>query len=151
MNPEEIIRQTLDTKHVMQLATSATGRPWVCSVYFVADENYNLYWASWPSRRHSQDISNNHYVAATVVIASAKASPVAGIQLGGIASALVVPEDIAKAASLYAAKFGRSLKWVHDIAQNNTQHRMYKLEVSKFVLFDEVHFSKNSRFELSHL
>src|SRR5690606_14682804 len=80
----EKIRQYMcgDTQ-AMQLATVAGNQPWVCTVYFVADDELNLYWLSWPTRRHSKELMGNSKVAAAIAIKQDQ--PIIGVQIEGIA------------------------------------------------------------------
>ena len=145
MDAIEIIKQHLSDRHAMQLATVASGKPWICTVYYLADEDFNLYWASLPSRRHSQEIANDPSVAAAIVCHSEKGKPVAGLQIEGTASLLDSPDAIRPIAELYAAKFDRDQAWVNDFSRLRTEHRLYRLRPDNYVLFDEVNFKANPR------
>jgi len=68
MNLDNLLQEYLTNNTLMQLATlGEDGQPWLCSVYFVHDEDDNLYWTSARSkRRHSREIKgdelkNKHY------------------------------------------------------------------------------------------
>ena len=67
MSPKDILKEFLSANKLMQLATVGEKGPWICNVYYVADEEGNLYWSSARSRQHSKEIVNNSKVAATVV------------------------------------------------------------------------------------
>lgn len=136
---------------MMQLATVANGQPWCCTVYFVADEEYNLYWASLPSRRHSQEIKNHPQAAAAIPVKFVKGQPVAGIQIEGRAEELLPSPAIRTVAERYAAKFNRDAAWVEDFAAGNTEHRLYKLTPATYVLFDESNYPEKPRQEFSRL
>jgi nitroimidazol reductase NimA-like FMN-containing flavoprotein (pyridoxamine 5'-phosphate oxidase superfamily) len=65
---EQIVREYVDKTVHMSLGTaSLNGKPWVCEVHFVYDDNLNLYFRSLPSRRHSQEIAANPSVAGNIV------------------------------------------------------------------------------------
>ena len=53
MRLKQHIQQYLQEAKLMHLATVSGGKPWVCSVWFAADEDMNLYWFSAVTRRHS--------------------------------------------------------------------------------------------------
>lgn len=129
----------------MQLATSAGNKPWVCNVYFLADDNHNLYWASLPTRRHSQEIENNPDVACAVVVKNIIGESVIGVQIEGSAEMLKPSDAIRELAQNYASKFKRDQQWVEDFVSGKTEHRLYKLTPSAIYLFDEQHFPGGQR------
>jgi len=141
LSPSGLIKQYLAQQHMMQLATMRGEQPWICTVYFVIDDTYNLYWASLPSRRHSQEIAEHPNVAAAVPVNFVKGEPVAGLQIEGTAEMLQPAETHRPIAQRYAEKFGRDDAWVDAITTGRTEHRLYKLTPALYVLFDEVHFS----------
>lgn len=125
---------------MMQLATVADGQPWCCTVYFVIDDDDNLYWASLPSRRHSQEIAAHPQVAAAIPVKFIKGEPVAGLQIAGTAELLTPSPAIRGMVRRYAEKFNRDDAWVEDFTAGRTEHRLYKLTPSAIVLFDESNF-----------
>lgn len=134
----------------MQLATTSGDQPWICSVWFVTDENLNLYWASWPIRRHSQEISANPKVCAAVVVQepnSKKKQATIGVQIQGQAVLVDKSAEIKPIAKEYAKKFGFSQIWVNKFEGQETNHKLYKLIPELFVLFDEQNFPSNTRLE----
>lgn len=145
MRPDELVKRYLSEQHMMQLATMAGDQPWCCTVYFVADDAGNLYWASLPSRRHSQEIVAHNKVAAAIPVKFIKGEKVVGIQIEGTAQETPVGEAIRPVAELYAAKFGRDAAWVDDFTAGHTEHRLYRLTPHAIVLFDEEHFSDSPR------
>lgn len=151
MNPRKVIKEYLQKQHMMQLATVANGQPWCCTVYFVVDDAYNLYWASLPSRRHSQEIAAHAPVAAAIPVKFVKGEPVAGLQIAGTAKMLPPSPAIHSLTRRYAEKFNRDAAWVEDFVAGRTQHRLYKLTPSTVVLFDESNFPDTPRQEFNAL
>lgn len=147
MNVEDLIRVHLKEQHAMQLATVKDGQPWCCTVYFVADDSLNLYWASKPERRHSQDIAKHGKVAAAIAVKDIKGEKVIGIQVEGNAEIITSSDEILPIATSYANKFGRSELWIRDFTNLKTDHQLYKLTPRLFVLFDEVNFPHDTRLE----
>lgn len=147
----EVIKDYLDRQHMMQLATVADGQPWCCTVYYVTDDKYNLYWASLPTRRHSQEIANHPQVAVAIPVKFVKGKPVAGLQITGTAEQLLPSPEIRTMAGRYAAKFNRDAAWVEDFAAGNTEHRLYKLTPRSYVIFDESNFPETPRQEFTKL
>ena len=138
MDIKELIQKYLSQGKVMQLATSAEGQPWVCTVYYVIDDQLNIYWLSLPSRRHSQEIATNNKVAVTIMVKSDQ--PVVGVQAEGTAELISEPSEIEKISKLYVAKHEAGKDFYQNFLKGKNQHSMYKLTPQKFVLFDELNF-----------
>lgn len=133
---------------MMQLATVGGGKPWSCTVYYLADEQLNLYWASIPSRRHSREIADCPDVAIAIVIQGEQDQKVIGIQAEGTTEKIENPSDIRPIAKKYAAAFGRDKQWVDDFSRLKTEHRLYKFTPKTYVLFDDEHFPDDPRQEI---
>jgi nitroimidazol reductase NimA-like FMN-containing flavoprotein (pyridoxamine 5'-phosphate oxidase superfamily) len=58
----DILRDT----HVMSLGTMDRDGVWVAELVFIHDEDFNLYWISKPSARHSTAIAQNPRAACTI-------------------------------------------------------------------------------------
>ena len=68
MDLQQLLQKYFTDNKLMQLATVGTdGKPWLCNVYFVTDENNNVYWTSARSRQHSKEIHGNPNAAVTIV------------------------------------------------------------------------------------
>jgi len=144
----QLLQSYLDERYMMQLATLAGDQPWCCTVYFVTDEAHNLYWASLPSRRHSQEIAQHPKVAAAIPVRHVNGEPVTGVQLSGLAEVVEPAPAMRVITERYAAKFGRDDRWVEDFVAGRTEHRLYKLTPTELVLFDEYNFPENPRRQL---
>ena len=119
---------------VMQLATSRSGQPWVCTVYYVVLHGY-FYWLSFPERRHSQELANNQKAAVTIVIR--QDVPVVGLQAEGDVH---VVHDLAEAAdvlALYIEKYDKGKDFMSLLRQGKNRHELYCLKARKIMLFDE--------------
>jgi hypothetical protein len=168
----QLIKDYLDGQHMMQLATVSGGQPWCCTVYFVTDADYNLYWASLPTRRHSREIAAHPSVAAAVPVKFVKGQPVAGLQLAGTAAEVALGASSTGPASpdhatpdfpepspalravveRYAATFARDPAWTADFLAARTAHRLYRFTPTQYVLFDESNFpAPEARWEFSAL
>jgi uncharacterized protein YhbP (UPF0306 family) len=148
IDPKRLLKQYFQDCHMMQLATVSNGRPWACTVYFLADDENNLYWASIPSRRHSQEIVDDPRVAAAIPVQFIKGEPVVGIQVEGTAKVLTKAEEIEPIAAKYAEKFSRDKQWTKDISAAKTEHQLYKLSPKSIIIFDEQNFSANPRIKI---
>lgn len=143
---ENKIREYLKQTKTMQLATTIEEKPWVCSVYFVIDDDLNIYWLSWPNRRHSQEILINSNVAACFVIKTNQ--PVVGVQVEGSAELIKDKKKIKVALSDYVMKYGVGEKFYELFLQNKNQHEVYRLNPKKYVLFDEANYPEAPRKEV---
>lgn len=121
----------------MQLATVVGGKPWVATVYFVVDSDINIYWLSWPDRRHSQAIKEQSQVAAAIVIKIDQ--PVIGVQLSGIANEVTDAMTVRKIMTLYVAKYNTGAGFYEAFVAGTNRHHMYRLVPTELSLFDEVH------------
>lgn len=124
-----------------QLATSANGQPWVCSVYYVVDDELNLYWLSFPNRRHSQEIGKNNKVAITIAVKTDL--PVVGLQAEGAAELVKDSKQIEKITKLYVDRYNAGQNFYNNFLEGKNKHMMYKFTPKKFTLFDEVNFPED--------
>ncbi len=145
MAPLELIRRYLPHGRIMQLATVQDGQPWVCTVYYVEDDDLNLYWLSLPTRRHSQEIAKHNKVAVTVPLKFDK--PTIGIQAEGDAEAVADKELIAEVMQRYVQRHDAGRQFYERFIAGENQHVLFKFTPKSYVLFDEVDFPDNGRQE----
>jgi uncharacterized protein YhbP (UPF0306 family) len=138
MNARMLVRDYLKDSRVMQLTTVSKNRPWACSVYFVADEKMNLYWLSWPSRRHSKEIAKNSNVAIAIVVKPEQ--PVIGIQAAGRAEQVNDSKVVGQVMKLYVEKYDSGKDFYNNFIAGKNQHVLYQFIPDDYVLFDEVNF-----------
>lgn len=62
---ERKLLQYLKSQNLMTLATYG-AHPWICSVYYVVDDTFNLYFLSDPDSKHCTDISQNNQIACNI-------------------------------------------------------------------------------------
>ena len=148
MSVEELVRKYLPTVNIIQLATSVSNQPWLCTVHYYSDKNLNLYWCSTLDRRHSREIKQNQQVAAYILIHENTPDEkyVIGISITGTAE--LIGENIDKQiGEAYVKKLGHKPEFLKEIASGKNQHKFYRLKPNKFVLFDSKNFSDNPRQE----
>lgn len=122
----------------MQLATSSNAQPWVCNVYYVTDEELNMYWLSFPSRRHSRELAKNPKAAITIAVKTEQ--PVIGVQAAGEAKLITEQETVREIAARYVDKHGIGKEFYTNFLSGKNKHSLYRFKPKTFVLFDEVHF-----------
>jgi len=147
MEPLELVRHYLPQGRMMQVATVVDGQPWICTVYFVEDDDLNLYWLSLPTRRHSQEIARHNKIAVAVPIKFGK--PVIGIQAEGRAEAVADKELIARVMQRYVERYDSGKQFYDNFVAGRNQHVLFKFTPSKYVLFDEATFAVDTRKEIS--
>jgi uncharacterized protein YhbP (UPF0306 family) len=137
MDVQKLIQEYLDTTKAMQIATVRDGQPWLCTVYFAADEKFNLYWSSLKSRRHSQEIASHAQVAATIVKDTEHKQ---ALQIVGEAFE-VSGEELERVDAIYSAKLGHKPERLAEIRSGGVGSRAYyKLAPSAISLWDEINF-----------
>ena len=149
MDMKNLLSDYVNQKYMMQLATVSNGQPWSCIVYYVTDDELNLYWASIPSRRHSQEIKDCDSVSISIAVKHEKGQKVVGIQAEGTARVVENHDEIKPIAKKYASEFGRDGQWPEDFSALKTEHRLYKFTPKKLVLFDEQNFPHDPRQEIT--
>ncbi|MFA4922838.1 MAG: hypothetical protein WC557_01450 [Ignavibacteriaceae bacterium] len=79
----------LRSQNLMSVATH-NKKLWICSVYYVIDSDFNLYFLSEPATEHCQDIIINGEVACAIADSKQKAaSKKIGVQLNGITTQII--------------------------------------------------------------
>lgn len=147
MDLRNLIKEYLNEAKLMQLATSINNQPWVCSVWFAADENLNIYYFSSTTRRHSEEVLKNPKVAAAIVLPHTPNDTARGLQLEGTVEVLIKEEDIDKAISVYKDRIFPKHTIDEFMDNKEKPHKFYKIKPTQFVLFDVVNFPDNSRQE----
>lgn len=151
MDLKKLIEDYLKEAKLMQLATCKDGKPWICSVWYVHDENWNLYFISRKNRRHSLELKENPHIAGTIVFPHTKGSgeKVRGLQFEGEAFE-TKGEEIAYAKNLYEAKFDLAERInLEELMDPDITYCYYIIRPSLFVLFDEINFPDNPRQEIT--
>lgn len=133
----ELLQEYFDKNTLMQLATVSNGNPWLCNVYFVTDEDNNIYWSSLKSRRHSKEILNNPLSACTIVHNGEKKQ---ALQITG-KSYMISLEDSERVDNLYSKKFGEKPTRLEEVRENLPEGRAYwVLKPETISFWDEVSF-----------
>lgn len=142
MDLQQLAKEYLDTVKPMQLATVDNGQPWICTVYFTADDNFNLYWMSARERQHSQEIMNNPQVAVAIVKDAERKQ---ALQIVGEARE-VADVELEKAHTLYTAKYGPKDYDLEEIKKRLPQGRAYwTFTPTKMSFWDEANFPDNPK------
>lgn len=102
MTAEERARALVDRNDHMTIATAdLAGAPWVSPVFYVPDDDYDLYWMSAASARHSENIRANPRVAIVIF----EEEPVAdAVYIAARASQIDDSSEARQAAAILALK-----------------------------------------------
>jgi uncharacterized protein YhbP (UPF0306 family) len=146
MKIKELANNYLSTVKHMQLATVSNGIPWICTVYFVSDDKFNLYWTSGRSRQHSMEILKNPKTAATVVKDAERKQ---ALQMVG--ESYEAPDDeLEHVHKLYEGKFGSKKYDLEEMKKHTKDGRSYWVfRPTKIMFWDEVNFPDYPKKELS--
>lgn len=147
MDIEVLIGGYLKEAKMMHLATEANAKPWVCNVWFAADDELNIYWFSAINRRHSEEVAKNPHVAGAMCLPQTPDDPPRGLQFEGTAEVLRSEADVEKAKSVYSGRIFPQEKIDELMAHPDRPHKFYRIKPALFVLFDAVNFPNSPRQE----
>jgi uncharacterized protein YhbP (UPF0306 family) len=136
MEIDELIHGQLSAGRVMQLATTDGQQPWCCTVYFVADKYFNLYWISTKERRHSQELQRNPRVAAAVPVRYIPDKDKAALQIEGMARLVGDPVEIRCVMRSYTDRYARGEHFYEDFLAGRNPHDLYRLTPHRIAVFD---------------
>jgi uncharacterized protein YhbP (UPF0306 family) len=137
MNLKDLVSDYMTDNNHMQLATVNDGQPWLCTVYFAADNDFNLYWTSGRSRQHSVEILNDPHAAVTVVRDTERKQ---ALQITGHAFE-VEDYDLERVHDLYCSKFGAKDYDLEEMKKHDPKGRGYWVfKPTSISLWDEVNF-----------
>jgi uncharacterized protein YhbP (UPF0306 family) len=81
---KKLVEEVLENGYLISLATVDDGGVWVSDVIYIYDNEFNIYWMSDPSARHSEAIIQNNKIAGSITV-SGQGEKNLGIQFAGIA------------------------------------------------------------------
>lgn len=85
----QIIRQFLETQATLSLATvNAEGQPEAAPVFYVSDDQFNLYWLSSTHVAHSVNLSAHSVVSGCIYPSVWQWEDIVGLQVKGEAQAI---------------------------------------------------------------
>ncbi len=100
----EKVAALLSDCNAMSLATCDDNIPWAASVFFVADDAFNLYFVSGQSSRHSLNVATNPSVAVTINKDQSDWFSIRGLQIEGRVS-ISPAQERERVLALYLDKF----------------------------------------------
>jgi len=147
---ESLLRAYVDAAKVMQLATLGPDGPHVCHVWYAIHWPSNrLLFTSSTARNHSVHIAANPAVGGGILDMDLKAlgQKVRGVAFTGMAR--VVPDnDLDDSLRTFLLRWPKAGLDAAKIRRNEVPHRLYEVQVSRWILHDEVNLTDGPRFEL---
>ena len=129
----------LNSQKLMSLATRG-DYPWIASVYYVVDDDLNLYFISPADAEHSQQLAKNPEVAVNIADSRQEASDKKkGLQLWGITSQEWIIEKLKWMFEMYG-RLHPSVKDIFTFERFQRQimtSKVYKVVPQRIKLFDE--------------
>jgi len=151
MSLRQLIRQYLNQALLLQIATAVHETPWICTVCFAPDSDFNLYWFSRHDTRHSQEIGANPNVAGAVVLPYVLGDKTRGLQISGEVESIVRDLDVSIGLSAmqkrYHTKADRVEQLRKEIVSGSADYGLYRLRPKTIVLYDSLNFSESPRQE----
>lgn len=145
----DILEEYVRSGKLMQVATiSGTGQPAVCHVwYHVQFRPDRLYFISRREREHSANIMQDRRVAGGIVTIplTALGQTVRGVTFKGRARELAAGAALELEQFLNRWPHAREAISVESVETNRTPSRLYEIQVSEWVLFDEKMFPSEPR------
>ena len=146
MDLQQLLKTYSTENKLMQIATiGIDGKPWLCNLYFVTDENNNIYWTSARKQQHSREIHGNSAVAVTIVH---DAEHKQALQITGEASEVPL-EDVERVDALYSAKFGHKDRMTEIKADVPEGRAYWVVKPDSIFFWDEVNFPGAPKQEFS--
>ena len=137
MDLHQLLQEYFTNNKLMQLATiGADGKPWLCNVYFVTDEENNIYWTSARNRQHSKEIHSNPSAAVTIVHDPEHKQ---ALQITGQAAEVPL-DDAERIDALYSAKFGKKDRLTEIKADLPEGRAYWVVKPDSICFWDEVNF-----------
>lgn len=137
-NKQKLLKY-LKSRRLMVLATYSE-KPWICTVFYVIDDKFNLYFLSKPHRRHCKDIVLNNSVSCAVADSNQKViDKKIGVQIQGIANKVGNIEKIKWMLKLWNKLnpgFESTIN-LKNIKEKAIESRIYKIEPREIKFFNE--------------
>ena len=135
---QKLAQDIFDKGYFLSLATLDDGGLWVSDVFYVVDDDWNIYWLSARDARHSKAIEQNPEVAGTITITTTPQEPSEALQIAGHVERIA--EDLNKEIEgLFLRKRGKEKKTESD--GNNGGQSWYMLTPTKIRLAHQQTFN----------
>ncbi len=127
-------------KHTLMSIATFDKKPWIATVYYVFDNNLNLYFVSPPSSEHCQALENNDQVACSIAdsgqIASSQKT---GLQVRGKASKVSSWKKVKWMLKMFYRinPEAKEILNIENMKKRVVRSRVYKIKPTRFKLFSD--------------
>ena len=139
MNTNTALLSYIHSHYLVVLATCSDG-PWASSVYYVADDECNIYFLSDPNTRHGKHIEDNKKIAGVITDTEQKATDKKkGIQFEGTVSLVDDETEMLYAVKMWNEKNKGMEKYItmENITKNKIKSKVYKIVPTLIKFFNE--------------
>lgn len=150
MSLKKLIAAYLQDALTLQIATSKGTKPWICTVNFAYDTDFNMYWFSRRATRHSKEIARNANVAGAIVAPRKKNEKVRGLQCSGTAQEVRDEKEIKHGVRVMSQRYAVSKERQKELLSElheGVDYALYRLRPDSIMLYDTEHFPKDPRQE----
>ena len=150
MNKERIrnsIISILKENKLLNLATidKKSKQPYSCCVYYIFDNDLNIYFWTTTDSDHAKNIKKNKKVSVSIANSNQEfGSMLRGVQIHGTARTLSTKE-LSRPARMYMKRFPKVFKFVKKVTDFNSpklESKMYLIKPDKIKVLDEKVFGK---------
>lgn len=149
MKIKALIEECLQNVMQLQIATTVDSIPWIATVCYAYDSNFNLYWFSRHNTRHSKEISLNPHVAAALSFPYAIGDKPRGLQFIGIAKEIHDKKSILQGLKALKGRYKVSPRRIftlrHELLSHIGDYGLYQLRPESIVLYDTLNFPDSPR------
>jgi uncharacterized protein YhbP (UPF0306 family) len=141
----DIIRRYLKECKLMQVSISANNKPRIFNCWFSYDNNWNFYYISPSTAKHSRELLKNPYVGVSIVspkISELGVGPnIQGLMFEGVARQ-VKGKELISAYWNFLAKYPKVAKYIKLIKKKIKmgETKIYKITPKKMIWFDNINF-----------
>lgn len=141
-NTKRIILDFMNSNTILSLSTSTSDSPYICNLFYVCDDDLNIYFLSSKKTRHAQELKDNPRVAVSIYDPlSAPGKSVIGLQATGKVSEAKGIELI-KMFKSYLSIFPATKVNIDMLKQVSFDSRLFKFKPDVIYFMDKSHFEK---------
>ncbi len=100
------VTELLRSQSTLALSTAPDGEPRTTPLFYIVDEDLRLYWFSSASSEHSRTLRGNPEAAVAVYRPTADWRKIQGVQMRGMASAILDRDRRRAISAVYCERFG---------------------------------------------
>ena len=138
-DPKNDILNFLKQNGVLTLAVAKESQPWVCTLYYGIDDDFNMYLVSDPTCKHGKILQENSRVAFNVFDSHTKITEnKKGIQGEGLCEVVKNPIELLKGITLWHQfNPGIESKITFEDLQKIPDTRLFRIKPTYLKIFDK--------------